>query len=113
MANKGYFQIPADDVGRAKKFYQSLLGWQIEPDTTLEDKTLEWQNIITGEPEPGTMNEGVPGVNLTIVNSSTGGFIFILFWWFLLVTWIWESRTDNHLLSDGLMLSLARDTSPK
>jgi len=58
MANIGFFQVPADNIGRAKKFYQSLLGWKIEPDTTLENKTLEWQNIITGEPEPGTMNEG-------------------------------------------------------
>jgi uncharacterized protein len=58
MANIGFFQVPADDVGRARKFYQSLLDWKIEPDTTLSNKTLEWQNIITGEPEPGTMNEG-------------------------------------------------------
>jgi predicted enzyme related to lactoylglutathione lyase len=48
----------ADDVRRAKKYYQSLPGWKIEPDITLGDKTLEWQNIIDGEPEPGTMNEG-------------------------------------------------------
>jgi predicted enzyme related to lactoylglutathione lyase len=58
MANIAYFQIPADDVSRARKFYQSLLGWKIEPDTTLEDKSLQWQNIITGEPEEGTMNKG-------------------------------------------------------
>jgi uncharacterized protein len=58
MANIGFFQIPADDVGRASKFYQSLLGWKIEPDTTLENKSLQWQNIITGEPEEGTMNKG-------------------------------------------------------
>jgi len=58
MANIGFFQIPADDVGRARKFYQSLLGWKIEPDTTLENKSLQWQNIITGEPEEGTMNKG-------------------------------------------------------
>ena len=58
MANIAYFQIPADDVGRAKKFYQSLLGWKIEPDTALSDKSLEWQNIITGEPQEGTMNSG-------------------------------------------------------
>jgi len=58
MANIAYFQIPADDVGRARKFYQSLLGWKIEPDTTLMDKSLEWQNIITGEPKEGTMNMG-------------------------------------------------------
>ncbi len=58
MANIAYFQIPADDVGRAKKFYQSLLGWKIELDTTLLDKSLQWQNIITGEPKEGTMNSG-------------------------------------------------------
>jgi predicted enzyme related to lactoylglutathione lyase len=58
MANIGFFQVPADDVSRAKTFYQSLLGWKIEPDTTLENKTLEWQNITTGEPEPGRMNAG-------------------------------------------------------
>jgi hypothetical protein len=58
MANIAYFQIPADDVGRAKIFYQSLLGWKIEPDTALADKSLEWQNIITGEPKEGTMNSG-------------------------------------------------------
>ena len=58
MAKIAYFQIPADDVGRAKTFYQSLLGWKIEPDTALLDKSLEWQNIITGEPQEGTMNSG-------------------------------------------------------
>jgi predicted enzyme related to lactoylglutathione lyase len=58
MANFGFFQVPADDVGRAKKFYQSLLDWKIEPDTALEDKSLQWHNIITGKPETGMMNEG-------------------------------------------------------
>jgi hypothetical protein len=58
MANIAYFQIPAEDVARARKFYQSLLGWKIEPDTTLPDKSLQWQNIITGEPEEGSMNMG-------------------------------------------------------
>jgi uncharacterized protein len=58
MANIAYFQIPADNVDRAKKFYQSLLGWKIEPDTTLQDKSLQWENIITGEPEEGTMHMG-------------------------------------------------------
>jgi hypothetical protein len=73
MANIAYFQIPADDVGRARKFYQSLLGWRIEPDTTLPDKSLQWQNIITGKPEEGAMNKGglykrmVPGPIMNFV----------------------------------------------
>jgi predicted enzyme related to lactoylglutathione lyase len=58
MANIAYFQVPADDIGRARKFYQSLLGWRIEPDTTHENQSLQWQNIITGEPEEGAMNKG-------------------------------------------------------
>ena len=31
MANIVYFEIPAEDVDRAKRFYHSLLGWKIEP----------------------------------------------------------------------------------
>jgi hypothetical protein len=57
MATFGFFQVPADDVGRAKKLYQSLLGWKIEPATDLEETSLQWQNIITGKPERGMMNE--------------------------------------------------------
>ena len=76
MANVGFFQIPADDIDRAKNFYQSLLGWMIEPDTTLENKSLQWQNIITGEAKEGMMNKGglfkryIPGqiMNFVIIN---------------------------------------------
>ena len=41
MANRGFFQVPADDVGRAKKFYQSLPGWKIEP------VSLECARVLT------------------------------------------------------------------
>jgi hypothetical protein len=58
MANVGFFDIPADDVARAKKFYASLLGWKIEPATDFFDKTQRRQNIITGEPQEGTMHRG-------------------------------------------------------
>jgi predicted enzyme related to lactoylglutathione lyase len=58
MPNIAYFQIPADNVVRAREFYRSLLGWTIEADTTVADPSLEWQNIMTGEPEDGTMNMG-------------------------------------------------------
>ena len=51
-----------------------------------------------------------PGINMIMLNSIIGGFIFILFRCVLVVTWIWESRTNQRLLSDGLMLSLARET---
>jgi uncharacterized protein len=58
MAGFAHFNIPADDVSRAKTFYESLLGWKIEPDTILENKSLQWQSIITGEPQEGMMNHG-------------------------------------------------------
>ena len=75
MASFGHFNIPADDVDRAREFYHALLGWKIEPDHTLENKSLEWHTILTGEPEEGKMNRGglfkryVPGsiINFVII----------------------------------------------
>ena len=52
----------------------------------------------------------IPGIDITMVNSISGGFVFIIFWWLLVVTWIWEARTQRQLRSDGLMLSLARES---
>ena len=52
----------------------------------------------------------IPGINMSMSNSMSGGFIFILFWWTLVITWIWESQTKRYLLSDGLMLSLAQES---
>jgi predicted enzyme related to lactoylglutathione lyase len=48
-----HFEIPADDVERAKKFYQELFGWEIEP-------AQGGYNLITvGEPGPnGGMKAG-------------------------------------------------------
>ena len=31
MPNIAYFEIPANNVDRAKHFYHALLGWKIEP----------------------------------------------------------------------------------
>ena len=60
MANIAYFEVPADNVGRAKKFYHSLFGWKIEPTKTpgAAMKTMEYQDIITGEPQEKTLNMG-------------------------------------------------------
>jgi uncharacterized protein len=64
MANIVYFEIPADDVDRAKRFYNSLLGWKIEPTKVpVPDTSMQYQDIITGEP-----NEVTPMGSL-----STGG----------------------------------------
>ena len=62
MANIAYFEIPADNVDRAKHFYHSLLGWKIEPTKTPMDPamtaTMEYQDIALGKPQEGTMNMG-------------------------------------------------------
>jgi predicted enzyme related to lactoylglutathione lyase len=58
MPNIGWFDIPADDVGRAKKFYQSLLGWKIEPAKDFPDQSQQRQSIITGTPQEGSMHSG-------------------------------------------------------
>jgi predicted enzyme related to lactoylglutathione lyase len=56
MANIAYFEVPADNIGRAKKFYHSLLGWNIEPTKTpgAAMKSMEYKDIITGEPQEKT-----------------------------------------------------------
>ena len=65
MANIAYFEIPADDVARAKKFYHSLLGWKIGPTASMADPemkemmaSMEYQDIALGEPMEGTVNMG-------------------------------------------------------
>jgi len=62
MANIGYFEIPADNVDRAKHFYNSLIGWKIAPTKTPMDpamvKVMHYQDISTGDPREGTMSMG-------------------------------------------------------
>ena len=62
MSNIGYFEIPADDVDRAKRFYHALLGWKIEPTKTPMDpamvKSMQYQDVITGTEEKGTISWG-------------------------------------------------------
>jgi len=62
MANIAYFQIPADNVDRAKKFYHSLLGWKIEPTKTPMEPAvvaaMQYQDVSTGEPKEGTLSMG-------------------------------------------------------
>jgi hypothetical protein len=76
---------------------------------TLYDKTTLTLTLTVAMVPTAVFLGAVPGITMIMLNSIIGGFIFILFWWFLVVTWIWESRTNHRLLSDGLMLSLARD----
>ena len=57
-----HFEVPADNVERAKKFYQDLFGWKIEP-------AEGGYNLITvGEPGPngGMMARQAPGQGVTV-----------------------------------------------
>lgn len=60
MPNIGWFEIPADNVGRAKKFYASLLGWTIGPTgmPASMPPEMEYQEVKTGEPQEGTLAMG-------------------------------------------------------
>ena len=62
MPNIAHFMIPADNVDRAKHFYQTLLGWKIGPTKNPMDQSvmdaMQYQDISTGPAEKGTLNTG-------------------------------------------------------
>jgi hypothetical protein len=76
----------------------------------LYDKTTMIITLIAGMVPVLISLGAIPGINMSMSNSMSGGFIFILFWWTFVITWIWESQTKRHLISDGLMLSLAQES---
>lgn len=45
-----HFEIQADDIERAKKFYQNVLGWKIEPWMTKgENGDMNYWGLLTGQ----------------------------------------------------------------
>ena len=60
-----HFELPADNIERATRFYREVFGWQIDRYEGAEDYSL----INTGEGEPG-INGGLmlrgPGRNTTV-----------------------------------------------
>jgi predicted enzyme related to lactoylglutathione lyase len=57
-----HFEIPADDVGRAKGFYESVFGWQLQ-DMPEMDYTIVQTTAIDEQTqmptEPGAINGGL------------------------------------------------------
>jgi predicted enzyme related to lactoylglutathione lyase len=45
MKGPSYFEIQADDVGRAEKFYSTIFGWKLQRDPSLP---IEYSRIETG-----------------------------------------------------------------
>jgi len=64
-ANIVWFEIPADDPARAKKFYHNLFGWKINPFPGMPD----YQHIDTGgadaSPDGGLMKRMHPAHTIT------------------------------------------------
>ena len=62
MPNIVYFEIPANNVDRAKHFYHALLGWKIEPTKVPMDQAaaaaMQYHDISTGEAQEGTLTMG-------------------------------------------------------
>lgn len=57
MSNIAYFEIPADDIRRAKKFYAGLLDWEFMP-SRVPGIPVEYWNISTGKSGKDTLNMG-------------------------------------------------------
>jgi predicted enzyme related to lactoylglutathione lyase len=68
-----WFEIPADDIARARKFYSSMFGWKIKPfpgmkdymhiDTGGSDETLDGGLMVRKHPQqPITNYVAVPSV---------------------------------------------------
>jgi hypothetical protein len=52
-----HFEIQADDVERAKKFYENVLGWKIEKYMNQKESgMMDYWLVMTGQ-------DGVPGIN--------------------------------------------------
>ncbi len=44
-----HFEIPANDIGRAKKFYNDLFGWKIEEWPGTKDNSSQLTSPVTGQ----------------------------------------------------------------
>ena len=48
-----HFEVQADDVERAKRFYEKTLGWKINQVMKKEKDGMDYWMIVTGENAPG------------------------------------------------------------
>lgn len=48
-----HFEIQADDVARAKDFYEKVLGWEISQMMTKEKGGMDYWGVVTGKDTPG------------------------------------------------------------
>jgi len=48
-----HFEIQADNISRAKTFYEKALGWKIQQMMKKEDGGMDYWGVMTGEGTPG------------------------------------------------------------
>lgn len=54
-----HFEIQADDIERAKNFYEKAFGWEIKKAMSKEDGGMDYWMLITGEKEAPGINGGM------------------------------------------------------
>jgi len=64
MSRVVHFEIPADDPGRAAKFYEDVFGWKIEK----WEGPFDYWMVTTGEDDE-------PGINGAIMLKEMGGMV--------------------------------------
>ncbi len=67
-----HFELQADDVDRAKKFYEKALGWEIKQYMKKEEGGMDYWGISTGE-------KGTPGINGGLYQRPQDGEKFYLY----------------------------------
>jgi predicted enzyme related to lactoylglutathione lyase len=65
MGNIAYFEIPADDIERAKKFYMKVFGWKIE-NSKMPGIPPDYQGVMTGK---ARMEKAGDGYEMSQLNS--------------------------------------------
>ncbi len=66
-----HFEIQADDIDRAKKFYENVLGWKIDQMMKKEEGGMDYWGITTGD--------SVPGINGGLYKRETASESFYLY----------------------------------
>lgn len=66
-----HFEIQADDVNRAKAFYEKAFGWKVEQMMTKEQGGMDYWGLTTGE--------GTPGINGGLYQRPAEGDKFYLY----------------------------------
>lgn len=54
-----HFEFQADDVERAKKFYENVLGWKITQAMKKEETGMDYWLVMTGEKDKPGINGGM------------------------------------------------------